>query len=897
MSGKSAKATVTSSQRQSAPAAPAASEPRPWWLSVLREPLALGLAPLVLIRPWLDGVTYPSDNFYFVWGVVVLFVLWGVRALMRGESLRYPVPTLVLFLFWLLGALSMAWTIQFNATYRSFLQWSSYFFLFVLAINGLRSRTAIAITLSACVFSFVVETTWSLIHFHYVLSYVRESVMQKPELLRMHFGTTSPSPELVHRLQVNRAFGSLLFPNALAAFLLLAIPFTLAEAWRAVRLLKARLNPDALKASPIECLLAALLTSLLLFAFVGTILWFIGSFSLPPSAVLYGPFYFSQTGVHMMSGGYVLLWLLLTVLLPAGAGYGAWRVVTRYGMDRFGVWVRAAVLPVLFVMECATLWLTYSRGGLMALMLATVVACVLLFPPKALLAWLPPARRMAAACLVLAVGLFAQFGMAQGGGADDPSMLMMQTPPAAPTSVAAPGMPSPAGAGITKEGQDLTMKDLANPASFWLRLTYWQTGIRMALDNLVLGVGLGNFGTAYPKYQAPGAGDSKTAHNDYLQALCETGILGFLLFTGFWLYFAVWGALRILSTPRGLERVSMIGLYIGVLAFLVHSLVDFNFYNPSLAFFVFLLAGLFYSRAAVDEAEPAKAAGFGRLVPVPLLAAASVVAAMTMCVFLCDYYVGNRSPLNVGNNRLMMTLYDTGDFFLRECGADRTKRPVVNIMSAAQLIPDRSVLETFGSIRVPAPDSPSRHRALGPKDPVPPNGFLVVTDQVKARLTARPYVDKWLETLEGIDSIFPYNPDIAAYFIQFYENLANAAQRVTVKQGYVLSMLRWAEEGVERSPYQSVFHEFLAKALWLRGNIEPIDTRREYYEKGLREYRLAAELYPSSPDTWQRYGDVLQRFGEALAESGDKDKGQQFLSEAQKAHECAKALWNAQSGA
>ena len=75
------------------------------------------------------------------------------------------------------------------------------------------------------------------------------------------------------------------------------------------------------------------------------------------------------------------------------------------------------------------------------------------------------------------------------------------TPPAQSLTAPQPSLP------ITREGEFLTAQDLMNPASFRLRLTYWQTGLRIALDNFLLGVGLGNFGTVYPKYQFPGAGD------------------------------------------------------------------------------------------------------------------------------------------------------------------------------------------------------------------------------------------------------------------------------------------------------------------------------------------------------------------------------------------------------
>ena len=45
------------------PPAKTNNEPEPLWRSLLREPVAIGLTPLILVRPWLDGVTYPTANF------------------------------------------------------------------------------------------------------------------------------------------------------------------------------------------------------------------------------------------------------------------------------------------------------------------------------------------------------------------------------------------------------------------------------------------------------------------------------------------------------------------------------------------------------------------------------------------------------------------------------------------------------------------------------------------------------------------------------------------------------------------------------------------------------------------------------------------------------------------
>lgn len=66
-------------------------------------------------------------------------------------------------------------------------------------------------------------------------------------------------------------------------------------------------------------------------------------------------------------------------------------------------------------------------------------------------------------------------------------------------------------------------------ASFEVRARYAQKAYALFEDFKLTGVGVGNFRYAYPKYQAPE--DTKAfidhAHNDYVQFLAESGIIGF----------------------------------------------------------------------------------------------------------------------------------------------------------------------------------------------------------------------------------------------------------------------------------------------------------------------------------------------------------------------------------
>jgi len=117
--------------------------------------------------------------------------------------------------------------------------------------------------------------------------------------------------------------------------------------------------------------------------------------------------------------------------------------------------------------------------------------------------------------------------------------------------------------------------------------------LRMWHDHPLLGVGLGDFETAYPRYQSF-ASDLWTdhAHNDYVEAVAETGLVGaVLIFSALVLFFHL--AFRDCGHPfRSQAGWIRLGAGIGCCGMLVHSLVDFNLHIPANAAWFAVLAGI-----------------------------------------------------------------------------------------------------------------------------------------------------------------------------------------------------------------------------------------------------------------------------------------------------------------
>lgn len=112
------------------------------------------------------------------------------------------------------------------------------------------------------------------------------------------------------------------------------------------------------------------------------------------------------------------------------------------------------------------------------------------------------------------------------------------------------------------------------------------------------GAGWGTYYWVYPRFQpAELVGTAHHAHHDYAQLLFEGGLAAVLLMAAFaWLAIArtmtlVRAVMRRRRLRRGEMLVAICGL--GLLGFLLHSLLEFNMHIPANAILAALLAGVF----------------------------------------------------------------------------------------------------------------------------------------------------------------------------------------------------------------------------------------------------------------------------------------------------------------
>lgn len=152
---------------------------------------------------------------------------------------------------------------------------------------------------------------------------------------------------------------------------------------------------------------------------------------------------------------------------------------------------------------------------------------------------------------------------------------------------------------------------------FHLRTVIGDAGLRGLIASTTLqgatefwpfGAGWGTYAEVYPRFRPPTIRETVDyAHQDYAQMLFEGGIFAVLLMAAFaWLAVTrIIYLVRAATRNRRLRREEMAAAIcgIGLLGFLLHSLVEFNMHIPANAIIASLFAGIFLRPLKPKEEE------------------------------------------------------------------------------------------------------------------------------------------------------------------------------------------------------------------------------------------------------------------------------------------------------
>jgi O-antigen ligase len=143
-----------------------------------------------------------------------------------------------------------------------------------------------------------------------------------------------------------------------------------------------------------------------------------------------------------------------------------------------------------------------------------------------------------------------------------------------------------------------TMGPAHSELSSDIRFYINRDGLRMFLKKPVLGWGLGTFPVVYPQFRTFYTNFFvNEAHNDYLQLLVEMGLLGFATMLWFLLTLYAQALKKIGNWTGEMSGAVTLACVLGLSGILVHSAVDFNLQIPA-------NAALFYVLCTIAASEP-----------------------------------------------------------------------------------------------------------------------------------------------------------------------------------------------------------------------------------------------------------------------------------------------------
>jgi O-antigen ligase len=137
-----------------------------------------------------------------------------------------------------------------------------------------------------------------------------------------------------------------------------------------------------------------------------------------------------------------------------------------------------------------------------------------------------------------------------------------------------------------------------------VRWTIDKDSLRMFAKKPVLGWGLGAFPIAYPQFRSFYTSFFvNEAHNDYLQILVETGVIG--LGAALWFLVLVYraGFQKLADWPDNINGAVSLAALLGCTGIVVHSFVDFNLQVPANAAWFYVLAAIAASPCPLETRQ------------------------------------------------------------------------------------------------------------------------------------------------------------------------------------------------------------------------------------------------------------------------------------------------------
>jgi len=141
------------------------------------------------------------------------------------------------------------------------------------------------------------------------------------------------------------------------------------------------------------------------------------------------------------------------------------------------------------------------------------------------------------------------------------------------------------------------------PKTVGWRWDIWQISLMLIKDKMFFGHGINTFMKVFQAYRGNNMMEPTYAHNCYLQMAAEAGLVG--LFCFMWIIIKLFQQAGSRIKTYWTQDVNLaavaVGLLSGILAFLVHSFFDTNFYSLQLSVYLWLMIGILVAVCQISD--------------------------------------------------------------------------------------------------------------------------------------------------------------------------------------------------------------------------------------------------------------------------------------------------------
>ena len=200
---------------------------------IIKSIIKAVLLVFILLRPFIDGLTYPVFNSSFQLVIVFLALVWLVALFCRGEktfSIAKSPSDLPIFLFLLVLLITTSFSHCHYLSWHLSLQFITYFLLYWLVINNVEEKD-VTTFLIILLFSATLVSLYGIYQYFWGLEATREYIAT-------HYRMGELPPALLSRLSSNRIFSTFVYPNMFAGYIVMLFPIGLVMAMRSKSFLK-----------------------------------------------------------------------------------------------------------------------------------------------------------------------------------------------------------------------------------------------------------------------------------------------------------------------------------------------------------------------------------------------------------------------------------------------------------------------------------------------------------------------------------------------------------------------------------------------------------------------------------------------------------------------------------